>query len=240
LINRFSEDIDLNIECEKPTEGQRKKLTANILSIIKDYGFTLKNPEKIGSRREYNRFEVNVNSLFSSLYLKHDLIIETAVYIRSYPSIRLSASSLIYDYLKSIHREDIILKYNLESFEIQVQAVERTYVDKLFAIADYYIAGRVDEHSRHLYDLYKMSAVVKIDEKLKVLFLKVREERKGHKTCPSADESIDFKKCLTDIVERDVYKRDYENITQSLLYDNVDYITVKVNLQRIISSCLLD
>jgi predicted nucleotidyltransferase component of viral defense system len=89
LINRFSEDIDLNIECEKPTEGQRKKLTANILSIIKDYGFTLKNPEKIGSRREYNRFEVNVNSLFSSLYLKHDLIIETAVYIRSYPSMRI-------------------------------------------------------------------------------------------------------------------------------------------------------
>ena len=44
LINRFSEDIDLNINTEsKPTEGQRKKLKTNIVSIIDEFGFHLHN-----------------------------------------------------------------------------------------------------------------------------------------------------------------------------------------------------
>ena len=43
LINRFSEDIDLNIDCEiKPTQGERKKLTESIIEIINEFGFTLK------------------------------------------------------------------------------------------------------------------------------------------------------------------------------------------------------
>ena len=42
LINRFSEDIDLNIETDtNPTEGQRRKLKANIVEII-DCGLKLK------------------------------------------------------------------------------------------------------------------------------------------------------------------------------------------------------
>ena len=37
IINRFSEDIDLNIETQSnPTEGQRKKLKANIVSVIQE------------------------------------------------------------------------------------------------------------------------------------------------------------------------------------------------------------
>ena len=43
LINRFSEDIDLNIETEsRPTEGQRRKLINDIKEIIQDYDFLLK------------------------------------------------------------------------------------------------------------------------------------------------------------------------------------------------------
>ena len=53
LINRFSEDIDLNIDTEShPTEGQRRKLKEAIVSIIEEFGFTLTNPDKV---RRYNR-----------------------------------------------------------------------------------------------------------------------------------------------------------------------------------------
>lgn len=43
LINRFSEDIDLNIQCEttKPTEGQRRCLKKNIVSVIEISDFLL-------------------------------------------------------------------------------------------------------------------------------------------------------------------------------------------------------
>ena len=42
LINRFSEDIDLNLLCDtKPTEGQRKQLKSGIVSAIDTLGFSL-------------------------------------------------------------------------------------------------------------------------------------------------------------------------------------------------------
>ena len=239
LINRFSEDIDLNIESEnKPTEGQRKKLINDIKEIIEEYGFVLRNPDDIRSRRDFNRFEVDVHSLFSSEYIKHDLIVETSVFIRSYPNVKMSVSSVIYDYLKSIGREDIISEYNLEPFELNVQSVERTFVDKVFAICDYYLDGRIDEHSRHLYDLYKMMNVVTIDDSLKGLFLKVREERKAHKTCLSAQDGVDIKTCIQEIISKDIYKKDYESITLPLIFDDIKYESVINNLLIIIKSKL--
>lgn len=239
LINRFSEDIDLNLECNnKPTEGQRRKLVSDIKNIIDDFNFMLRNPDNIRSRRDFNRFEVDVNSLFSSEYIKHDLIVETSFFIRSYPNNIMIASSYIYDYLKSISREDIITKYNLEPFEIKVQSLERTFVDKLFAICDYYLGGRIDEHSRHLYDLFKMSNVITINSSIKELFQKVKEERKVHKTCLSAQDGVDIKKCLQEIIEKDIYFMDYTNITSPLIFDKVGYDIVRNNLANIINSDL--
>ena len=96
LIRRFSEDIDLNIECEaRPTEGQRRILKSNILSVIEDIGLRLSNPENIRSRRDYNRYVVDYPILSGTGYLKPQLVVETSVYIRSYPSKRMYASSFI-------------------------------------------------------------------------------------------------------------------------------------------------
>ena len=83
LINRFSEDIDLNIDTEShPTEGQRRKLKEAIVSIIEEYGFTLTNPDKVRSRRDYNRYVVDYPTIFPTSYLKEHLIVETAVYTK--------------------------------------------------------------------------------------------------------------------------------------------------------------
>ena len=239
LINRFSEDIDLNIDSDgKPTEGQRKALVTNVKNIIADYNFELKNPDNIRSRRDFNRFEVDVHALFSSDYIKHDLVIETAVFLRSYPNVKKSVSSYVYEYLKSIDRVDIIEMFELNLFEIQVQSVERTFIDKLFAICDYYIDGKTAEHSRHLYDLYKMSGVVAINSNLIDLFKAVREERKNHKICFSAQDGVNIKKCLQEIIDKDIYKNDYEAITAPLIFDKVSYAAVKDNLQKIVNSIL--
>ena len=52
LIERFSEDIDLNLECEKkPSEGLRRRLKDNIFSVIDEFGFELIIPTRVRSRR---------------------------------------------------------------------------------------------------------------------------------------------------------------------------------------------
>ncbi|MDD6826283.1 MAG: nucleotidyl transferase AbiEii/AbiGii toxin family protein [Oscillospiraceae bacterium] len=46
LIDRFSEDIDLNIETEtKPSESRRKQLKSSIVEVIDKLNFTLTNSE---------------------------------------------------------------------------------------------------------------------------------------------------------------------------------------------------
>lgn len=102
LIDRFSEDIDLNIETEtKPSESRRKHLKSSIVSVIDKLGFTLTNPENVKSRRDYNRYIIDYPSVLGASYLKEMLIVETAVYQRAYPTVRKTAGSLIYDYLSA-------------------------------------------------------------------------------------------------------------------------------------------
>lgn len=237
LINRFSEDIDLNIETEShPTEGQRKKLKENIVAIVEEFGFTLTNPDDVRSRRDYNRYIVDYPTIFPTGYLKEHLIVETAVYIKAYPRRRMQASSLIFDYLNRNGYTDLIEQYNLRPFELNVQAAERTLIDKVFALGDYYLSNAVHEHSRHVYDIYKLLGVVTLDDTMKQLVREVREERKPHVNCRSAKDGIDLNVLLQEIVEKAVYKSDYEEITSKILFEVVPYETAVRALQIIINS----
>lgn len=237
LINRFSEDIDLNIETEAhPTEGQRKKLKEVIASTIDEFGFTLSNPDQVRSRRDYNRYIVDYPTIFTTNYLKEHLIVETAVYIKAYPCKRMMASSLIYDYLTRNGYVDMIEQYELQPFELNVQAAERTLVDKVFALGDYYLSDAVHEHSRHMYDIYKLLDVVSLGNSMNELVQSVREERKPHVNCRSAKDGIDMNALLQEIVDKAVYKQDYENITAKILFENVTYETTATALRKIIAS----
>lgn len=237
LINRFSEDIDLNIDTEShPTEGQRKTLKENIVSIVEEFGFTLTNPDDVRSRRDYNRYIVDYPTIFPTGYLKEHLIVETAVYIKAYPCRRIQASSLIFDYLNRNGYTDLIEQYNLRPFELNVQAAERTLIDKVFALGDYYLSNAVHEHSRHVYDIYKLLGVVTLDDSMKQLVREVREERKPHVNCRSAKDGIDLNALLREIVEKAVYKSDYEEITSKILFEVVPYETAVRALQIIINS----
>lgn len=241
LINRFSEDIDLNIESTgHPTEGQRRHLKESIVSVIEQFCFTLTNPDDIRSRRDYNRYVVDYPSVFGAGYLKQSLIVETSVYIRAYPSVKLSASSFIYEYLSSQNMEFLIAEHDLAPFMLNVQKAERTFIDKIFAVGDYYLDGKVSEHSRHLYDLYKLLNIIQIDSDLAALMKDVREERKHHKTCLSAQDGVDLQSLLREIIRKDVYKKDFEEITSSLLFEKVDYKTVIEALGVIAGSNLFD
>lgn len=241
LIKRFSEDIDLNLECDqRPTEGQRRHLKESIVATVHEFGFNLTNPDDVRSRRDYNKYIIDFPTVFDFPTIKQYLIVETSVFLRAYPSQRMSAASFIYDYLKQEQREDIIAQFSLAPFELNVQGMERTFIDKLFAVGDYYLDHKVTEHSRHLYDLYKLFEVIEINDSLKDLFALVRTERSGHAACLSAQEGVDLKNLLQEIIDKNIYKSDYEAITTGLLFEEVPYETVRSSLQKIINSGLLD
>lgn len=235
IINRFSEDIDLNIETEsKPTEGQRKSLKANIVSVIEEFGFTLSNPDDVKSKRDYNKYIIDYPSVFSAAYLKEYLMVETAVYIKAYPCKEMQATSIIYDYLKENGYENLISEYCLEPFSINVRSAERTLIDKLYALGDYYISDAVQEHSRHIYDIYKLLDIVELNEDLRQLAKEVYNERAGIKNCYSAKDGIDMNDLLQEIIDKEVYKKDYQDITEKILFDKVDYTVAIDGVRKVV------
>lgn len=235
LINRFSEDIDLNIDTEtKPTESQRKNLKRSIVSIIDKFQFTLDNADNVKSRRDYNRYIIDYPTIFPSDYLKEHLIVETAVHIKAYPCKRMTASSIIYDYLNKNGYDDLIKEYALEPYELNVQSAERTFIDKLYALGDYYLSDTVIEHSRHIYDLYKLSEIVILNDELRQLVKEVYTERMPHTQCRSAKDGIDMNILLQEIIDKDIYKKDYEEITSKMLFEDVSYETATEALQKIV------
>ena len=239
IIDRFSEDIDLNIAGDtKPGESKRKKLKEHIVSVINDFGFVLSEPESIRSRRDFNKYIIDYPTNFGANFLKQHLIVETAVFFRSYPTKTMTADCFIFNYLSDNGHFDIITEYGLEPFEINVQTADRTFVDKLFALGDYYLSGEIRGHSRHIYDLYKLLSEINIDDDMRKLAKMVRMERMEHKTCLSAQENINMNLLLKEIVENKSYKEDYENITLSLLFKPIDYEEVISVIDKVIEEKL--
>lgn len=148
----------------------------------------------------------------------------------------MPASSLIYDYLERNSYTDLIERYGLQPFELNVQTAERTLVDKVFALGDYCLCDAVHERSRHVYDIYKLLDVITLDASMKKLIRDVREERKPHVNCHSAKDGIDTNALLQGIVDKAVYKQDYEDITAKILFEEVSYETAVTALKEIIAS----
>lgn len=241
LIDRFSEDIDLNIEGElKPSESKRKKLKENIIKVINSLGFVLANESDIFSRRDFNKYEINYPLSYGSDYLKHNLIVETAVFFRAYPSKTMIADSFIYNYLFKQKLFDIINEFDLSPFEIKVQTAERTFIDKLFALGDYYLDNKTAGHSRHIYDLYKLLEIVSVNDDLKSLAETVRKERQNHRTCLSAGENVDMRDVLREIIDTGFYENDYTQITKSLLFTPVEYKDAIRVLEIVLDKNLFD
>lgn len=230
VIDRFSEDIDITFK-EHLGESRRKKLKYNILKpIAEDLEIEIKNWKDIESDKNYNHYDfyynsVSDNSNFSGLspFVK----LETALMSYSFPTERRQISNYIYDTLKN-EEPELIKKYNLIPFEMSVQCINRTLADKIFAVCDYYLQGKAQRNSRHLYDIFKLLNYVEIDEEFVELMMKVREHRKtvGEKIAPAANENIDILQLAREIYDSRFYENDYHNTTENIISDEIDYSIV--------------
>lgn len=218
LINRFSEDIDLSMD-KKPTESERRKSNEIILRIADKLGFVLENPDMIKTRYSYNKYIFKFDSLFSNE--KQEIIIETSYYQKVYPVIKHKINSYVSDYLDN-KNANLPFFFPL-NFSMNVQTLERTFIDKVFAICDYKIQNMEDRDSRHLYDIAIIMPYIKIDNNLDELIDEVRDDRMTSKNNPSANLDYDINNMLKEIIDTRFYEKDYSSITKQLLYEDYSY-----------------
>jgi hypothetical protein len=229
IIDRFSEDIDITF-AEHLGEKRRKRLKYEILKPIEEtLGMEIRNWNSIESDKDYNHYDYYYESAFDhSMGLMPYVKIETALMSYAFPTVEHTIGNYIYTALGG-EEPEIIEKYGLAPFSMSVQAIERTMIDKIFALCDYYMLGRARRNSRHLYDIYKLSSCVKKDDNFQKLVIEVRRHRMGmgEAVAPSAKEEIDIAKMICEICDRDFYKQDYTDTTSRLISDDIDYETVR-------------
>ena len=219
MIDRFSEDIDLSMN-RKPTESERKASKELIIQIAESLGMTLGNPDKIRSRYDYNKYVFKYMSLFVSMPV--EIIIETSYYQTAYPVEKHEVGSFVGRFCEE-RGIDLPIPFKSAKVYMNVQSIRRTFVDKVFAICDYRIQNMQDRDSRHLYDICKLAAQLKMDEEMDALVDKVREDRMLSPNNPSAQPNYIIPEMLEEIIESKFYESDYKNVTQKLLYEDIDY-----------------
>ncbi len=240
VISRFSEDIDITID-NMLSQGQKRKLKYGIADITAELGMTIRNVDDIRSRRDYNRYELIYDSVLDKLtdIVKPAVLLETSFYEISFPTVTLPVHSYIGDLFEEEAPEGL-KQYELEVFPMKVQSIDRTLIDKVFAICDYYMKGMVKKHSRHIYDIYKLLPLVVQDEAFQLLIREVRVVRAETNICPSAMQGIDVTALLNRIVTEDIYKEDYNILTSKLLEDKVTYEEAILSVKNIADSGLFD
>lgn len=239
LIDRFSEDIDISFKADSgiPGESKKKKLKKAIVESIEAIGLNVSNIDETRSRRDYNCYRAPFLSLYTnSPIVNSEIIVESYVALLPFPTIKKNVENYIHDFLQRTDQEYLAKKYDLCPFEITTQSISRTFIDKVFAICDYYMTGRMDKHSRHLYDIHKIYTYpeFKVDSSLKQLIEDVRLQWERLEICPSAQADINVEKLLEKIILSSAYEKDYHKITDKILFSSTEYDEVIESLKDIV------
>ena len=238
VIDRFSEDIDITFD-EHIGESRRKKLKNIVLKgISEDLGVPIENWDYTQSDRDYNLYKFEYDSVFGfeDDRLPQYVKLETALGSYSFPTQVAEIGNYVGDFLESREKPDVAEQYQLSRFSMKVQALERTYIDKVFALCDYYMQGKSKRYSRHLYDIYKLTPMMNFDEEFIKLIKEVREHRANMSICPSAQEGVDISAILKELCNNDFYREDYRVITSYFAADYVSYEDVIANIRGLVDS----
>ena len=226
VIQRFSEDIDITIDAQI-SQGQKKKIKQAIVSSADELGMNIENLDETRSRRDYNRYIISYNSVLplANDALNPAVLLETSYTVVSFPTVMLPVHSYIGDMMEK-EAPDSIEEFTLLPFFMKVQGIDRTLADKIFAICDYYLQGKVQKHSRHIYDIYKLLPLVPQDKSFKNLVHEVRNIRAQSPVCPSALPDVNIPQLLEQIIAEKAYKTDYDTLTTQLLEEQLSYDVV--------------
>ena len=239
IIDRFSEDIDLTLQEEFSSQSFKRNSLRKLIEISNYVPFLLLNKENRlqHTHANYNCFKIDYPAIYKDTRYYPGIKMEMVYLSKCYPYEEKTFVSYIGEYLMNINENEIISKYELEPFPIKVQRLERTFVDKVFAICDYFELKETRRNSRHIYDLYKIYPNIDVtSDSFKELVKRVRKERQNTKRCVSSQPGYDINKTLKQIIESQYYKNDFDSVTSVLLNERKTYSEVVEVLTQIINS----
>jgi hypothetical protein len=238
-IDRFSEDLDIAVDFEglKLGDGKRKKLKYQIIDVAKKLSMNVMNAQSIESDREFNAYIIEYEHQFKqhAAGLPY-ILVETIVSYKPFPCEEKMIYNYITNYLIEINRTDLIKKYQLEPYPALVQTMERTFIDKLFAICDYHLERRYERYSRHLYDVHMIWQSEQLNKTvLHDLGFKVAKDRQLYGTSNfSCMPNAKPYELLNQIIDGRVYEKDYSEVTSEFIINQVDYDLCIQSLKEII------
>lgn len=233
VINRFSEDIDITFD-EHIGEARRKKLKNNVLrGISEELNMPISNWQATQSDRDYNAYYFTYESVFGFAddRMLSSVKLETALGSYAFPTENVVIGNYIGDFLKEKDRLDIAAQFLLDGFTMKLQSIERTYIDKIFALCDYYLQDKSKRYSRHLYDIYKLTERICFDDDFEKLFGEIRRHRQAMSICPSAKEGVNISGIIRRFCRDNFYKQDYEAITN---YFSDDYFSYEDTIEQML------
>lgn len=225
VIDRFSEDIDITFK-EHIGESRRKKLKNVVLKGISEtLEMPIANWNEIQSDRDYNAYLFSYISVFD---LQDDRLpqyvkLETALGSYSFPTQVVEIKNYIGDYLEKKGKTEFVEQFYLNRFSMNLQSLERTYIDKVFALCDYYLQSKSKRYSRHLYDIYQLTPIIEFNDEFARLIEEVRRHREKMSTCLSAKDGVDVSAIILEFCENDFYQEDYQAITSYFTKDFISY-----------------
>jgi len=191
LTNRFSEDIDIAvIEADSFSGNQLKML---IKRLAKDMATDLEERVVDGITSKGSRF-------YKAIYLypniigqetktavkSGQLLIEINTFANPYPYQKQQITSFVSDYLTTLNRTDLLEKYNLGAFSVNVLDKSRTMLEKIVALLRFSFAENPKKELaskiRHFYDLYYLA---------------------NNEECAKYIQSVDFQKDLQELFIHD-------------------------------------
>ncbi len=163
IIQRFSEDIDLQLINFAGSDGQKKKLMKKIeealtteLTYLKDHP----RESKSGNIRKTIYSYDKVSEKEDFFQASKELILEINGMSIPEPWEPKEIKSYIAEYLIETGHPDAVEEFGLEYFSVNVLNKKRTFVEKIFAILDFSFAddyqGTLSNKIRHVYDISKL------------------------------------------------------------------------------------
>lgn len=162
MIERFSEDVDLALIVENLSGNQVKSRMDSISKAITRHlpEIQIAHVTSKGSRfrRTAHQYPILTALPLTTSQVRQQMILEINAFANPFPYEEISLESLIASHLRKIGRDDLIIKFELAPFKLQVLKPTRTLTEKILALAraSYHPEplAQLQEKIRHIYDLY--------------------------------------------------------------------------------------
>ena len=166
LIDRFSSDIDVAVLAEGMNGNQIKtlisKVSKGMTKGIPETDMPGKTSKGSRYRKTYHSYKSTLSGNDPRMQLLGDyVIVEINSFANPFPYVKLEIESFITQFLRETGKEQLIEKWDMAPFELNVLDKRRTVCEKLVSLLRFSFTPQpiegLKEKIRHFYDLHALS-----------------------------------------------------------------------------------